>query len=260
MFTVRGGVLGGPIDLTIDGFLPVTDEQLKTNIDNAAGLGFKRLEPGPVVPLAIVGGGPTINNHLETLKNWAGHVWAINGAWGWCRDHGIEATFCSVDPHPIVAKWAQGVERAILATQCPVEAFDVLKDADVTVFEAGTEVKGVTGTTVSAMIYAGALTKHESITLFGCESCYLPKASHAYQHEDRPEEMVVACNGSFYLTAPDFYLQAKGLADLVRGMDGYVKEESGGLLRAMVQSPDHWIAWVSEEMAKNFKPVRREAT
>jgi len=255
LFTIRGGVFGGPVDLTIRGFLPVSDEQVTKNIDNATGLGLKELGPGPIVPLAIVGGGPTINNHIETLRNWSGDVWAINGAFGWCRDHGIDATFVSVDPHPIVAKWAEGAKRALLHKQCPVEAFDALKGADVTLFDSN----GCTGTTVAAAITAGAKTRHESITVFGCESCYQPDKSHAYQNEDRPERMIVAASGSFYFTAPDFYFQAQKLAELIRGLDGYVKEESGGLLRAFIKSPDHWIVWISDEMAKGLKPIARAA-
>lgn len=261
MFTVLGGILSDKlvVDLTVNGFLPVTDEQLQTNIETARGLGLKKLEPGPLVPLAIVGGGPTINNHIETLQKWSGDVWAINGAWKWCDERGIDAVFCSVDPDPIVAKWARGARRAILATQCPLEAFEALKDADVITFEAGTEVKGVTGTTVSSLIHAGILTRHSGITLFGCESCYLPTKSHAYMREDRPEECIVACEDAFYLTAPDFYFQARALAELINGLDGYVKEESGGLLRAFVRNPKHWIAWASEGLVKVMKPVKKDA-
>lgn len=251
MFTIRGGILSGPVDLTIRGFLPVSDEQLQANIDNALGLGLKELGPGPIVPLAIVGGGSSIENHVETLRNWRGDVWAINGAFGWCRDHGIDATFVSVDPHPIVAKWAAGAARAILHKQCPPEAFAVLKNADVTISEAN----GCTGTTVASAITAGAKTRHESITLFGCESCYQPNKSHAYQNEDRPEQMIVCAGGNFYFTGPDFYFQAQKLAELIRGLDGYVKEESGGLLREFIKNPEHWIVWISEEMAKGLKPV-----
>lgn len=252
MFTIRGGTFGGPVDLTIRGFLPISDEQLQANLDNAAGLGLKGLEPGPIVPLAIVGGGSTVKNHLETLQKWRGDVWAINGAFGWCRDNGIDATFVSVDPHPIVAKWAEGAKRAILHKQCPPEAFAILKDADVTISEAN----GCTGTTVASAITAGVKTRHESITLFGCESCYQPDKSHAYMDEPLAEQMIVCAGKEFYLTRPDFYFQAQKLAELIRGLDGYVKEESGGLLRAFINSPDHWIVWLSDEICKGLKPVR----
>ncbi|MCW5615900.1 MAG: hypothetical protein KIT32_12335 [Rhodocyclaceae bacterium] len=257
MFTVLGGTISNKVvvDLTVDGFLPVSDEQIQTNIDNARGLGLKRLKPGPRVPLAIVGGGPSINNHVETLQNWQGDIWAINGAWGWCRDRGIDAVFCSVDPHPIVAKWARGADKAILATQCPAEAFEVLKGADVTVYDAGTEIKGVGGSTLGTSIYAGTITHHTGITLFGCESCYLPNKSHAYQHETRTREMIVNCGGDFYLTSPDYYTQARQIAELIRGLDGYIKEESGGILRAFVKNPEHWIAWLSEECAQTMRPI-----
>jgi hypothetical protein len=252
LFTIRGGILGGPVDLTIRGFLPVSDEQLEANRDNAVGLGLKGLEPGPIVPLAIVGGGSSIEKHVETLQKWSGDVWAINGAWKWCRDNGIDATFVSVDPHPIVAKWAEGATRAILHAQCPVESFDALKGADVRLFDSN----GCSGTTVAAAITAGAKTRHNAITLFGCESSYQLGKSHAYMDENLPEQMIVSCEGTFYLTRPDFYFQAQKLAELIRGLDGYVKEEGGGLLRAFIKCPDHWILWMSDEITKGLKPVR----
>lgn len=240
--------------MTVEGFLPVSDEQVEKNLNNARNLGLKRLEPGPRVPLAIVGGGLSIHNHVERLKNWDGHVWAINGAWRWCEERGIDATFISVDPHPIVAKWASGARKAILHEQCPIEAFDVLKDADVTVYDA----RGCSGSTVGSAITAGAKTGHESITLFGCESCFQMDRTHAYQKEDRAARLIVCCDGDFFLTAPDFYFQAQKLAELIKGLDGYVTEESGGLLRAFIKKEQHFVLWVSEEMARGFKPVKKD--
>lgn len=257
MFTILGGTLSDKVivDVTIEGYLPVSDEQLQENLRHARGLDCKKLQPGPRVPLAVVGGGASINNHIDTLKNWQGDVWAINGAWRWCRDNGIDAVFCSVDPHPIVAKWAEGAKRAMLATQCHPEAFDVLKGADLITFETGTEVKAAAGTTASTLIYAGILTHHSSVTLFGCESCYLPNKTHAYQKEDHPNQIVVACGEGFYLTGADFYVQARAMADIINSLDGYVKEESGGLLRAFINNPKHWVAWVSESLVKTMKPA-----
>jgi hypothetical protein len=252
LFTIRGGTLGGLIDVTIDGFLPVSDEQIRKNEDHAKGLGLKKVGPGPRVPLAIVGGGTSIVRHIETLKNWSGHVWAINGAWRWCDERGIDATFCSVDPHPIVATWAKGAKHAILDAQCPVEVFEMLAGADISLSEA----HGCTGTTVAALITEGARSCHDSITLFGCESCYPMDKTHAYQNEARPDQMVVCAGGDYFLTAPDFYFQAQKLAELIRGLDGYVKEECGGLLRALINSPEHWVVWISEAMTQNFKPIR----
>lgn len=260
MFTVFGGKILREIDLTITGQLPITLEQLKRNLDYSRGLGLK----GPIQfgaaerSLAVVGGGPSINQHVDTLKAWDGDVWAINGAYGWCKDRGIKATFLAVDPHPIVKTWAVGVERAILATQCDPSVFEHLKDADVTLVEVGEKIKcGSSAATVTP--HLAAFMAYRNITLFGCESSYAPDKTHAYMKEDRPDELIVMCGNIPYLTAPDFYMQAKELSYFIRELPEFLKQESGGLLGAMVKDQSHWIMWVSEEMAKGLTQIERAA-
>jgi hypothetical protein len=62
--------------------------------------------------------------------------------------------------------------------------------------------------------------------------------------------------GNEYLTAPDFYIQALELSKYIRALPGFLEEESGGLLRAMVQNHDLHIRWVSESYARGLEKIK----
>jgi hypothetical protein len=256
--TILGGTLHAPISLSIEGRLTVSVEDVQRNINNSRGLGLKTYPRVPVEAahphwLAVVGGGISINDHVERLKGWPGEIWAINGAWRWCKERGIAATFFAMDPDPIVLKWAEGVTKALLEVSCDPAVFAHLKRADVTVFDAHGAPGGVVsrGTTATAAPHLAM-----RITFFGCESCYPIGKTHAYQHEARTDEILVECGGNEYLTAPDFYIQALELSKYIRALPGFLEEESGGLLRAMVQNHDLHIRWVSESYARGLEKIK----
>jgi hypothetical protein len=259
-FTVFGGTLRPGIDLSISGKLPVSDETVQANIKNTATLGLPSYRDYPkaaVHRLAVVGGGPSISRHVETLKGWDGDIWAINGAYAWCRQHLIEATFFALDPHPIVARWAKGAKKAILETRCDPSAFETLKGAEVTLCDIGAGPGEIRcgSSTVTAAPHLAIRMGYRHVTLFGCESSYPLNATHAYTHEARPEELVVRCGGQEFLTAPDYYMQALELSRFIREVPAFVTEQSGGLLRAMIADPEFRVTWVSDELARNISAL-----
>lgn len=253
MYTIFGGTIAGPINLTIKGEVPVAAEKVFANAEHTKTLGLKTYRSWQTdkTRLAVVGGGPSINANIDALRNWDGDIWAINGAWKWCRDNGIEATFFACDPHPIVLQWAEGVSRALLELSCDPQVFELLKSADVYTFDADIEKGGIAGyaSTASCAPHLAARMGYRSVTFFGCDSSYLPNASHAYMDEGRAEQMIVRCNGEEHLTAPDLFLQAMGLAQYCRELPDFLNEGSGGLLTAMIKDPKFHIVWVSKAMA-----------
>lgn len=262
MYTIFGGTLGGPVDLTIRGELPVSDEKCFANAEHTKRLGLKTYRSWRTTShrLAVVGGGPSINDHIDTLKNWAGDVWAVNGAWKWCRDNGIQATFLACDPHPIVTQWAAGVSQALLEVSCDPDVFELLKSADVYTFDADVEKGGIAGcaSTVSCAPHLAIRMGYRSVKFFGCDSSYSPNASHAYMDEARKEQMLVRCNGGDYLTAPDLFLQAIGLSEYIRQVPEFLTDESGGLLGAMIADPKYHVAWVSQGLLDTLQQVDRK--
>jgi hypothetical protein len=262
-YTIFGGRLAPPIDLTIHGRIPVAHEDIRRNVRHAAGLGLKTyrdVAPHPSRRLAVVGGGPSIEQHALALRTFDGEIWAINGAYGWCRERGIEATLFALDPHPIVAKWAKGAHKALVDVVCDPSVFETLKDADVTVFDCGADDGQICarGATATAAPHLACRMGYHEVTFYGCECSYPAGGSHAYMHEERDEQLLVACNGEEFLTGTDFYIYAIELARFIRELPGFLKEESGGLLRAMVASPEFHIRWVSEALANGISRVGQD--
>lgn len=248
MYTILGGVPVTLAEFNIAGQLPVSAEKVEANAKHVKELGLKTYRSWRTdkTRLAVVGGGPSINTQVETLQNWDGDIWAINGAWKWCKDRGIKATFFACDPHPIVTQWCEGVETAILEQSCDPEAFKSV--ADVYTFDAGPE--GITSyaSTASCAPHLAIRMNYRSVTFFGCESSYQFEASHAYMNEKREEQIIVRCDGGDYLTAPDLFIQVVGLSNYIREVPEFLSESSGGLLRAMVNDPNFHIVWISQSL------------
>lgn len=254
MFTIIGGTpVFSQLDISFGGELPVSADTCAINAQHSRALGLKTYRSWQTANprVAVVGGGPSIKEHLDVLKNWDGDVWAINGAWKWCRDNGIEATFFACDPHPIVAQWAEGADKALIEISCDPAVFEALKSADVYTFDADAETGGIIGyaSTASSAPHLAIRMGYRSVTFFGCESSYLPNKSHAFMDEDRAEQMIVRCNGNDYLTAPDLFLQAMGLSSYIKQVPEFISEQSGGLLGAMIEDPKFHIAWISQPLA-----------
>jgi len=235
---------------------PVEADVIYRNVGHThqLGLPFLRQEATHDRPLAVVGGGPSILGEIEALRAWPGNILAINGVCGWLRERDIPSAFFSVDPHPIVAQWAQGANAAILCSRCDPAVFEALRHAVVGIFDLARdnpEHSGIISGTSSATtaLHIACLGGYQSITFFGCESSYT-EATHAYLDEQRAEWMRVACGGEIYLTAPDFYVQAVELAPIIRQASPKIAERSGGLLRALIeQSDEHDIVEISEALA-----------
>jgi hypothetical protein len=245
----RGKIRGGTV---------VPYAQMSRNIEHAHTLGFPVL--GDVAramrgPLAIVGGGPSVREHLKELKSWQGDIWGVNGACKWLRNHGVNSTFFSVDALPEAAKHAHGAARAVVATQCDPALFEALGNAEVDLFYNAygeTQASGASSTTATPTI--AVRSGYGPITYFGCESSYQRGQTHAYHDEPRVHEMIVRCGGADYLTSPDFYYQAMELAIIIRDFPGLYLERSGGLLRAFVERSDgHEVTWVSEALDRIIK-------
>lgn len=249
--------------LPLKGMPPVSPEKLEENRRYAHSLGLPTISGDIHLPrgdLAVVGGGPSIIHKLEVLKAWKTDIWAINGTCRWLQQRGIRSWMYAFDPLPMVAGYALEVPLAVVATQCDPSVFHNLRGKQVLVWDHlpdGT-VSGASVATSAPPL--AAMLGFQSVTYFGCESSYHDGQTHAYMHEIRDLEMKVACGGREYLTCPDFYLQACELSYIIRAFPSYLKEESGGLLRAMVKNAgEHEITWCNPLLDRMVKKVVQEA-
>ena len=205
-------------------------------------------------PLAVVGGGPSINDHVETLRNWRGDVWACGSPYLWCVRNGIDATYFNIDPgapfegqvlvsHGARAILSTTVNPAVFASCKSVEVFDLSRLGD---------NHGVT--TATAAPHLALSMGYTDISIFGCESCYAEGESHAYDtHKDVSDHlrMRIVCNGEAFITIPSLFMQAELLSKIIR-LSPVFKERSGGLLRAMVEDDDYDCTHATRALHKAF--------
>lgn len=157
-----------------------------------------------------------------------GDIWAINGTWRWCRDNGIAATFFSIDPQEDQVELVQGVNKAVLAAHTEPKVWDVLKDADVSVFRY--PVPGPTSAVAASLV---ALTAgYRTVTYFGCEGSF---GATTHTFKDEMHDTVEVFCGGWFTTKLEFILQAEQISSLLKRFPEYFSEESGGLLAAMVE-------------------------
>lgn len=214
-------------------------------------------------PLAVVGGGPSVVEHLEELRRWPGKIWAINGTCAWLASHGIESILFSVDPGEELAPLAVGVRRAILASHCDPTVFDELKAADVLTFHSehvkGAKAPMIGGSTSATRVPKVALMLgHREIHYFGCEGSF-DGTTHAYKDEQHENQVIIRAGGKDYRTTLQMMVQSENLAKLARELPHMFKDRSGGLFAAMIE---HWDTWevvaLSDALRDKLDPTATE--
>ena len=214
----------------------VPPEQIERNQAFWRGLGLKRVYFGypHEEKIAIVGGGRSIHRTWDEIRKFS-HVLAINATRKTLLQYGVDATFLSVDPLPVVAEFAQGATKAIVATRCDPSVYEALKGAEIRIFDTPGDVPMLSATASTAVPLVMKMGFRQAC-FFGCESSYTG-FSHADRHEDR-EVIKVRADGKEFITAPDYFFMAREMAQQIRANPGVICEKSGGLLRAMVRDPN----------------------
>lgn len=257
--------------LEVQGLGCASMETIRANAAYSASLGIPEIERSDLHkrPLSIVGGGPSAHSALPEI---GGDVWAINGACQWLASKGIESTLFSVDPDEGLTPLTRGVKRAILASHCHPKAFDALleQDACVRIFHAA-HIGGLseesrpmalrkrfriaTGTTSACSVPCVALRLgYQSLTYYGCEGSFTGD-SHTFKSENNPGQVIVRAGSEDYRTTLQFYLQCQQLSGLLCLFPNFMKERSGGLLRAMVEHRDTWeVVALSESLRDALDP------
>lgn len=222
--------------IVVKAFAPVADADVKRNEAYAKGLGFPRLGKAETPRLAVVGGGPSIKERVDELRAFDGDIWAINGAWKWCEDQGIDAWFYSLDPQDLIIPMCVGARKAMLGMCCHYGVFDLLHDAHVEAVLIGGEGMDNGPTSASSAPFIALERGYTEIHFFGCESSYAD-TTHAYGNFNLENLMRVKCAGEEFLTSSDFLYQAEQLGAVIREFPKFFKDASGGLLSAVIKEP-----------------------
>lgn len=222
----------------------VDEETLKRHRLACGSVRCITLVPPHDFPLAVVGGGLSAKHSLADLKAWPGHIWAINQTAQWLVSEGrsTDVWMFSVSPTPRIATYLEGIERALLASQCHPDVFQGLA-------ERGAEVlkfhlfEGSGPATAPNAVFPSAILGFKEITFFGCEGSF-SRDPYFYRYETKPDQLVVRAGGRDYVTSLDLFITTEVMAAVIREYPERHKERSGGLLRAMLQDPE-WgvVAW-----------------
>lgn len=189
--------------------------------------------------LAVVGGGPSIRDHIEELKAWEGDIWAVNGAINWCLDHGINAAFYTADaaPKDIWPYDLSRVKRAVLAPDVAPSVISYLLSNGAEVSLTGQIQSGPTS--ANATDYLSLACGYAGVDYFGCEGCFAEAAkgadTHAVNSVPIPDWIIVEVGGEYFKTKHEFVSQSIMLANVIREFPMIYSEKSGGLLRAMIE-------------------------
>lgn len=237
----------------------VHQDKILSNIKHSHSLGLEMV-PGEVAAhdrrLAIVGGGPSISNHIEEIRGYS-DIFSINGTYKFLKDLGIDSTFISVDCGIEVARFADGVTKAIVASRVAPEFFE--KASGISIFDLKNDIdEGIWcgSSTATCCFHLGIELGYRDITFYGCEGSF-GESSHAYRDEGRELLMWVECGGVEYKTSPDFYVQSGELSSIIKMAPKNFKERSGGLLGAMVANDDHDVTAVSRAMLEKMTPITK---
>ncbi len=205
--------------------------------------------------LAVIGGGPSVTDHIDELRAWDGDIWASGSSFPWTLKNGIDATFFTIDQHPSLANDCRGAKRAVIATCCDPGVFDELAQAKVETFDLVHEGDGCNhfATSVTSTLKVGIDAGYREIHFFGCDSS-IRGQTHAYYNEE-VDQLVVEIDGQSFTTWASMLLQAEFMATVIKLGGKVFKNRSTGLLEAMVASEnplDYDITVISRNLAQKI--------
>ena len=225
-------------------------ETMERNRALSHGRGLPFISETSCERLAVIGGGHSIRDCADELKSFDGDRWIVAGAFNWCKENGIKGKFFSIDPQAFVADLAKNAEEAVLSSCTAPEVFDMLKDADVQIFDLvdGEDINHGPST-VTAAFFQAVNAGYKEVIFYGCDSSYPENStSHLYEDAKHPYQLTVKCNGHTFNTEALLLLQAEYMATMIRLAPHVFKEKSDGLLRAMVQDMDYDITHATQEL------------
>lgn len=212
-------------------------EVIAAHIEHAHGLDLPYPKPTGRRRLAVMGGGPSVADHIEEIRHFDGDLWIIGSCYPWARQQGLDGVYFNIDPSENCAVDCAGAGKAILGSAVHPAVFAVLREADVSVFDLIDSDSRLNHgvTTATAVPELALILDYTDIVFYGCESSFSDDM-HAYEHEVTSKWLVVESDGKTFSTRPDYFAQAEFLATIIRRFPQYFSERSGGFLRAMVST------------------------
>lgn len=246
---------------------PVSNDQIIRNIRTNITRVIPRVRFGDQKkePLVIVGGAPSLPNHLEELKQQKGRILAINGVHDYLIDNGIVPWgMMMLDPREDMGKFASKPRKGVryfIASQVDPQVFDRLSGYDVRLWHAcvgageqefldQTDEKWVLlggGSTCGLRAFhLGMMMGFTEFHCYGMDSCLYGMDHHAYDQDIRESglEKVVTVHseGDKFEATAWMYAQAQDFNKLLSYHgDKFTVDfhDDGGLLADVASKHPH---------------------
>lgn len=191
-------------------------DQLMENVIKANKLGLPMLELKEAHDghAAIVGGGPSLKNHLKCLQMRKEHgqaIFATNNSWQFLEKNGITPDYhVMLDARPENAAFVPSSGVCYYSSQCDPSVFEKAKNVilwnhnntqkivDGGLFVAGGSTAGLNAISIAVM------QGYRKIHLYGFDSSYEDDRHHAYPQDlnDNERTITVTIGGEEFHTAP----------------------------------------------------------
>jgi hypothetical protein len=233
--------------------LNVTETRLLKNIEAAMSRGLPEFKPGPPsdMPIAIVGGGPSLKETYTKLLGWPGFIVSTNNTHDFLIERGIiPHVHVMMDASPLCAGFVSKPHKDVkylIASSCSPKVFKALKRADVTLWHQLIDIGepdhclriGGASTVGLRSIYLMHTAGFNQFHMFGMDSC-ITDSHHAYDQkfndEDLKRQVMVTVGENNFMAAPWMIHQAqefKGI--LTQHSDKFTLYVHGeGLLAAII--------------------------
>lgn len=185
------------------------------NVKHALSLGLPKLHQHPFFQkvkgkdkkIALVGGGPSVKNYIEDIKQYK-NIFACGSSNDWLMENGIIPTYAAIcDPDPVSTKYFTKLDTEVLylvATCCDPKIFEHLKNHSVATWHCDSEEQrpliqkidpnyqaigggctvGLRALSISIML------GYSNIHFFGFDSCLgVNDKHHAYEFQTDEEAL-----------------------------------------------------------------------
>ena len=250
-------------DVVDAGVVNTENEQIKKNVAHNIKQGFLQVEPHPTndIEVMIVGGGPSLPQHVEKIKELRHNgvkLITINNAYKWCLDNGLTpSAMVMVDAREFNARFIESVVedcKYFIASQCHPSVFKGLPKDRTYIWHTQAEmlremldkqykqwwpIPGGSTVLLRAIPLFRTLG-FKRFHLFGCDSCLgEDNKHHAYKQVENDGQLVMPVNvsGKIFNCNPWMVSQAQEFIDLIKMLGDEIElAVYGGLLHHILES------------------------
>lgn len=266
LFYVSGWVTG--YEIVDAGIVNTELDQIRENVRQNCSDGWGQISPHMTndFEAMILGGGPSLNQHLEEIKRLRSEgvkLITINGSYNWAVENGlVPSAQVMVDARQFNSRFTKPVVencKYLLASQCHPDAFiDLPKDNTLLWHTRMSDIKDILdetygegkwwhvpgGSTVLLRVIPLMRTLgYKRFHLFGCDSCLDEgKAHHAYSQPENDSDIVlpVRCHptGRIFWCHPWMIAQATEFIGLIAifGNEMELQVHGDGLLAHILET------------------------